>query len=124
MSVSVVYFEKRPQGHKVYYSKPKREIESVLPVRRFSGVPHDVVGEVLLAGEGLAAHLATERCVVGVTANVVRQVLLACELLAAERTRVRGLACVPHHVVHKVLLARERFLTNIAAVWRVTCHSH
>lgn len=62
----------------------QREKVCVLPVRCLAGVPHDVVGEVLLAREGLAAHLAAERRVVGVTAHVVRQVFLARELLATE----------------------------------------
>lgn len=91
-----------------------------LPVRGLASVPHDVVGEVLFAREGLATHLAPERRVVGVTARVVGQVFLARVLLPAERAGVRRLACVPQHVVQKVLLACERFLTYITPVRRVT----
>lgn len=43
----------------------------VTPVRRFSRVPHNVVGEVLLARERLAADFALERRIVGVRAQMI-----------------------------------------------------
>lgn len=89
-------------------------------MRRLARVPHDVVGEVLLPGERLAAHLAPERRVVGVASLVVRQVFLSRVLLAAECAGVRRLPCVPQHVIQEVFPPGERFLTYITPVGRVT----